>query len=1830
MPFRSQAQWRWAFANNKPWADRWAKETPQKLTTLSKRARRKAATTGNFSATGGQQIGGQACRDENGKFANCDKMGNIIKPGSSMAAYEQSMELAKMVESEEKKIRKAQLRAEMGLDTGGGGTISPAERKRRAREEQKKQESLTHASVGPGASLGAALSNFADPDNPGRLPNLIAMRLQELGLAEQSSRTGEWFITGAGRSYINAARSGDMSAAREAFERARDDAIMKREQEAADAEQAAIDEQLQAQADYERAVIESMLGSPFEQKLTAAQEKLDRRARAARGQAKKPARESNRTYGSGKVVAGSPKSTVKSYENEEPMTQEWLAYQLNGMHTPYWVDSVVSAYEKSMRNYKSDKPEIDRKPSQSASTNAIRGLDLQFYFKRGGSSAMISLARKIANRSELSDDDIRTMHAYLQRHTGDRTDDWGNRADPSAAYINWMMHGGDDGLNWSSEQVDKMRLKREKPTSLKASRADILAKGRQRNQGAGGDFALPAEKRFPVTDYGSITDAINSWPQYRGLSSYEDFKKGLMAAAQRKGLTAALPNAWRKEIEASAKSRQKTVDRSPIVEALGGNYEHPYLNGRMNAPMQSQYKHMRGRHDQRDHAWNRGMGRGGGGTAAAASSPYKPKVNMAQHRADIVSLQKKVDAGEMTYHEMRNKLRDNRGYPPLPPRTRKQLVQDGKALAEAQANIRPLSPATSTPAAPTLTPSFVDNRSLEQVNRERAATGLAPISEAERQARQDEEQRDPAAAGQRQMSELLNRYGDTEPPAPSVSDTSPGASPFGAPQQSPQERRQQLLSETNAKREREGLPPLSMEEFARTLRGLPPLPPGAPAGGPQFASLYGPKPNPALQNLGRDILAAQGIDINQPGRFGMPPIPGTGYAPGTRENPLPGRDALPQISLEQFNRNRAARGAPPVTQAELDAIRSEMESRLAVDEFDREQYRGGIQPTSASLGGVPQDTTGPRGPQNSDERNNLTAYNVLRDRQRARIERGMSTDQREAQAMRDIETRLGARRDAVLGFTRPEDLARVAQENAAREAERAAGAAQIRADFDARQEQVRADQAAREARERQEQESAAAAREAADQQRRAEIAEENQRREAERQAAAAEMRAESERRFDRVIENNPLSTGARRRLQDLLAQRESLNTFGSDRYAQLYPQDNAELKRAAESLGVPMDVMPEMMRRYQAASDNQNRQRAEIRLQEADARTAAEPARRAQYVKDNPMNAYQRNMLRQQLQARSTYAMPGGGNSQNIRDPYGYGILKDTADKMGVSIDQLSDMADLYDAKGNMQGEQADRAVQSTIASHTERDAERKRQAQASVSESRRQQILSEAKRDAENILQPGAGIATASAQNLERYAQELGVSVEELNAMIFGGMLKSTVKAHAGGKDSFSPPAGVRAAAKRGLELRSKFGRGGTSVGIARARDLSNGKGISASTIRRMNSFFARHAVDKRPDWSNPSKPSNGYIAHLLWGGDAGRAWASKISRHLDAKKKEYPSYVFNSHIDIYRHRNDEMLRKEQQRHNMQYSIKARRQNAESTIKAFEYETTKGKNKPSNPSLWSKAVAEAKKKYRVYPSAYANGYAAKWYKKNGGTWKTEKDLREWFSEKWVDISRPKKGGGYEPCGRRTEGMSESDYRKKYPKCVPASRAAKMTDAQKRSAIANKREEGLPKGGAPQNVATLRKTKGIISAIPNSIKAVFEHKKPVSDSSPVGDWVDITRHKPNGAFYLCKRPMAGLSIAQFRKQYPMCKPIKEARRYIRALGFSSGSGMADDPISLAANVLGHNHGNHFGWSGGHNAGGVGGGTGGGAGGDSPGGGGGGGQGGGDGGGSAGKSFRGRS
>lgn len=85
---------------------------------------------------------------------------------------------------------------------------------------------------------------------------------------------------------------------------------------------------------------------------------------------------------------------------------------------------------------------------------------------------------------------------------------------------------------------------------------------------------------------------------------------------------------------------------------------------------------------------------------------------------------------------------------------------------------------------------------------------------------------------------------------------------------------------------------------------------------------------------------------------------------------------------------------------------------------------------------------------------------------------------------------------------------------------------------------------------------------------------------------------------------------------------------------------------------------------------------------------------------------------------------------------------------------------------------------------------------------------------------------------------------------------------------------------AQRGLDWRAEYGRGGTEVGVARARDISNRKDLSNETIGRMVSYFARHEVDKDAQGFRQGEdgyPSAGRIAWALWGGDPGKSWADK-----------------------------------------------------------------------------------------------------------------------------------------------------------------------------------------------------------------------------------------------------------------------------------------------------------------------------------------------------------------
>ena len=100
--------------------------------------------------------------------------------------------------------------------------------------------------------------------------------------------------------------------------------------------------------------------------------------------------------------------------------------------------------------------------------------------------------------------------------------------------------------------------------------------------------------------------------------------------------------------------------------------------------------------------------------------------------------------------------------------------------------------------------------------------------------------------------------------------------------------------------------------------------------------------------------------------------------------------------------------------------------------------------------------------------------------------------------------------------------------------------------------------------------------------------------------------------------------------------------------------------------------------------------------------------------------------------------------------------------------------------------------------------------------------------------------------------------------------------------KADYTPPKGVREAARRAVDWinEGKAGGGFTSVGSRRASQLASGESVSIETLKRMKSFFSRHEVDKEAlGFTQGEKgfPSPGRVAWDAWGGDAGFSWAKE-----------------------------------------------------------------------------------------------------------------------------------------------------------------------------------------------------------------------------------------------------------------------------------------------------------------------------------------------------------------
>lgn len=81
----------------------------------------------------------------------------------------------------------------------------------------------------------------------------------------------------------------------------------------------------------------------------------------------------------------------------------------------------------------------------------------------------------------------------------------------------------------------------------------------------------------------------------------------------------------------------------------------------------------------------------------------------------------------------------------------------------------------------------------------------------------------------------------------------------------------------------------------------------------------------------------------------------------------------------------------------------------------------------------------------------------------------------------------------------------------------------------------------------------------------------------------------------------------------------------------------------------------------------------------------------------------------------------------------------------------------------------------------------------------------------------------------------------------------------------TFTPTQRMASAARHGLRLRDKFGRGGTEVGVRRAQQMAEREDLCEADVRAMHRYFARHAVDKDTkahEWGSDKDPSAGWIA--------------------------------------------------------------------------------------------------------------------------------------------------------------------------------------------------------------------------------------------------------------------------------------------------------------------------------------------------------------------------------
>jgi len=96
------------------------------------------------------------------------------------------------------------------------------------------------------------------------------------------------------------------------------------------------------------------------------------------------------------------------------------------------------------------------KPTLRMASAARRGLRLRDKFDRGGTQVGVDRAHQLADRRDLSEADVKSMHSFFARHAVDKdikTHKWSSDSDPSAGFIAWLLWGGDTGKSWADRKA---------------------------------------------------------------------------------------------------------------------------------------------------------------------------------------------------------------------------------------------------------------------------------------------------------------------------------------------------------------------------------------------------------------------------------------------------------------------------------------------------------------------------------------------------------------------------------------------------------------------------------------------------------------------------------------------------------------------------------------------------------------------------------------------------------------------------------------------------------------------------------------------------------------------------------------------------------------------------------------------------------------------------------------------------------------------------------------------------------------------------------------------------------------------------------------------------------------------------------------------------------------------------------------------------------------------------------------------------------------------------------------------------------------------------------